>query len=264
VAAQGGVKVLWWILGGAGLALLAADVLGRQLGLGALGGGDERGGNEHGGDEHGGDEHSAHVALTFDDGPSAQTGALLEVLARHGARATFFLTGTQAQRFPEAVKAMQSAGHQLESHGYTHRHALTFAPWQERRQLGWHPEPGRAGRLYRPPWGGHSPFTRLLAGRAGVKVALWTAESRDWTGQPGADLARGLLPGLKGGSVLLLHDGPDAARSARTLELLEVLLPALRKRDLDAVTLNQLGPRPIRMQEGWQRLLAMWRPRAQA
>jgi len=237
------VRRRWWLLGAAGLSVLAADLLGRQLGLGALGGGDRQ---------------DREVALTFDDGPCEQTADLLAVLARHGVRATFFLTGEQAERFPAAVQAMRNAGHQLESHGHTHRHALTFAPWAELRQLRWHPDPGRAERLYRPPWGGHSPFTRLLARRAGVRVALWTAESRDWLPRPGLVLARELLPAVQGGSVVLLHDGPDAERSARTMALLEVLLPALHARGLQAVTLGELRPQPVGWSGGWGRLREMW------
>ena len=242
------MKFVWWLLGGMGLAVLAADLLGRQLGFGALGGGDL---------------HSRQVALTFDDGPSAQLPALLDMLARHEVRATFFLTGERADAHPGALRAMQSAGHQLESHGYAHRHALSFTPWGEARQLGWHPDPWREGRLYRPPWGGHSPLTRLLARRAGVTVALWNAESRDWLAQDGATqdgatLARELLPTLRGGAVILLHDGPGAERSARTLALLEVLLPALRERGLEAVTLHELGPKPIGWTAGWARMRGMW------
>ncbi|WP_424950282.1 polysaccharide deacetylase family protein [Deinococcus sp.] len=229
-------------LGLTGLVVLVADLLGRQLGLGALGGGDGRGGK---------------VALTFDDGPSAGLPALLDLLARHGVRATFFLTGERAESAPDAVQAMRAAGHELESHGYTHRHALTFAPWNEARQLGWHPEPGRKGKLYRPPWGGHSPFTRWLAWRAGVKVTLWNLESRDWLAQDGATLARELLPTLRGGANILLHDGPDPERSARTLALLEALLPELKVRGLEAVTLAELKPEPIGWREGWGRLREM-------
>ncbi len=236
------MKMVWWVLGVAGLSVLTADLLGRQLGLGALGGGEE----------------SGKVALTFDDGPSPQLPALLELLSRHEVRATFFLTGERAEANPQAVRAMLEAGHQLDSHGYTHRHALSFTPWAEASQLGWHPQPGREGRLYRPPWGGHSPFTRLLARRAGAKVALWNAESRDWLPQEGAVLARELLPTLRGGANILLHDGPDEGRSARTLALLEVLLPALKARGLEAVTLSELNPRPIGWGAGWKRLREMW------
>jgi peptidoglycan-N-acetylglucosamine deacetylase len=240
------MKLFWWLLGGLGLtfgtAVLAADLLGRQLGLGALGGGPTDG---------------DQVALTFDDGPSAQTSALLDLLSRHSVQATFFLTGERAEQYTDAVQAIQAVGHQLESHGFLHRHALSFTPWAEARQLGWHPQPERANRLYRPPWGGHSPFTRLLARRAGVQVALWNAESRDWLPEDGQKLARELLPSLRSGAVVLLHDGPDPERSERTLALLEVLLPALRERGLNAVTLQRLQPRPIGWRAGLKRLKMM-------
>ena len=82
----------------------------------------------------------------------------------------------------------------------------------------------------------------------------------------GTTLARGLLPTLRSGAVVLLHDGPDAGRSARTLDLLEVLLPALSASGLEPVTLAELGPRPIGWRAGWARLRAMWLqpPRAHA
>ncbi|WP_425146459.1 polysaccharide deacetylase family protein [Deinococcus sp.] len=234
------MKRVWGTLGLLSLVVLSADLLGRQLGLGALGAGrvDGRRG----------------LALTFDDGPSERTPALLALLARHGARASFFLTGERALAQPAALAAMRAAGHQLESHGYTHRHALTLTPWAEWRHLRWHPEPGRSGRLYRPPWGGHSPLTRLLARLAGVRVTLWDAESRDWTAQDPAILARELLTRLRPGSVLLLHDGP-----AGTLALLEHLLPALEAKGLETLTLSEVQPRPLGWRAGLARARQMWR-----
>ena len=233
------LKLLAWTAGLLALGVLAADVLGRQLGLGALGAGRPDG--------------VRGVALTFDDGPSDQTPLLLALLARHGAHATFFLTGERAQADPAALSALAAAGHGLESHGLTHRHALTLTPWAEARQIGWHPQPGREGQLYRPPWGGHSPFTRRLARRAGVRVALWDVESRDWTSADPQTLAAGMLAQLRPGSVLLLHDGPPG-----TLAVLEVLLPALKERGLQAVTLAQLEPQPIGVRAGVGRLVRMW------
>ena len=227
---------LGWALGLLGAALLSADLLGRQLGLGALGAGKAGG-----------------VALTFDDGPSERTPELLALLERHGARGTFFLTGERAQADPGAVQAIRAAGHQLESHGFTHRHALTLLPWAEWRHLRWHPEPQREARLYRPPWGGHSPFTRFLARAAGVQVTLWDVESRDWTDREPQALAQHISAQLKPGSVLLLHDGP-----ANTLEILEQLLPALKARGLEAVTMAEVQPQRIGWASGIERLKRMW------
>ncbi|GMA14612.1 polysaccharide deacetylase [Deinococcus metallilatus] len=226
-----------WLLplGAALLAALLADVLGRAAGWGALGPADGR---------------TRSVALTFDDGPSGRTPALLAVLARHGAPATFFVTAPAAARWPDHLRALREAGHGLEAHGRWHTHALRLPPWREWAQVKWHPRAAEPGpHLYRPPYGGHSPFTRLLARLARRQVALWDVEGRDWTPAPAADLAARTLARVRPGSVLLLHDGP-----AVTPELLEALLAGLRERGLTPVLLRDLPPRRIGWREGLRRV----------
>nr|WP_183988570.1 polysaccharide deacetylase family protein [Deinobacterium chartae] len=207
-----------------GLAL--TDLLLRSMSLGAL--------------VHGPRDRS-RVALTFDDGPSERTAALLEVLARHRARATFFVLRGAAEGHPERMRALEQSGHQVESHGVVHRHALLLPPWTERAQLAWHPARSRGG-LYRPPHGGHSPLTRLFAAAYGRRVAMWDLEGQDWLDRDPRALAERILRYVQPGSVILLHDGP-----ARTLPLLEVLLPGLEQRGLEPVTLEELGAGP----QGW-------------
>ena len=225
------------LLGVLGLGLTAAalaDLLGRAAGFGALGaGGPDR-----------------RVALTFDDGPSPRTPALRAVLARHGAAATFFVLEPHCRAFPAEVEALRGAGHQLESHGRWHRHALLLTPGQEWAQVRWHPGgPGTRGGLYRPPYGGHSPLTRLLARLAGREIALWDTESRDWTAAPAPVLAAQTLARVRPGSVVLLHDGP-----AVTPELLDLLLLGLRERGLQAARLDDLPPQRIGWRAGLRRL----------
>ena len=217
------------------VAAALADLLGRAAGVGALGAGDA----------------ADRVALTFDDGPSPRTPELLAVLAAHGARATFFVLEPHTRAFPAEVQALRGAGHQLEAHGRWHRHALLLFPWQEWRQVRWHPGGASSGKstLYRPPYGGHSPLTRLLARLAGREVALWDTEGRDWTGAPAADLAAQTLARVRPGSVLLLHDGP-----AVTPELLDLLLRGLHGRGLRAVRLDELPPQRIGWRAGLRRL----------
>lgn len=227
---------------GAGLltgAVVAADVLGRAAGWGALG----RGPQEF-----------RKVALTFDDGPGERTPELLDVLTRHGAQATFFVTQPACQAYPEALRALVDAGHQIEAHGRWHTHALLLPPWREWAQVSWHPRAGEGGTLlYRPPYGGHSPLTRLLARLAGRRVALWDIEGRDWTGESAATLARQTLERVGGGSVILLHDGP-----AVTPALLDALLSGLQERHLHAVTLADLPMHRIGLWQGLERLRASY------
>lgn len=219
------------------VAALLAEVLGRGMGAGALGAGSAQG---------------SRVALTFDDGPSERTPELLAILEKYGARATFFVTREAARQHPKGLAALARAGHALEAHGVWHRHALLLWPLQEWRQVGWHPrqaDPSGPPLLYRPPFGGHSPFTRLFARLQGRQVALWDVEGRDWTPAEPAELARHILSQLRPGSVLLLHDGP-----ALTPALLEQVLWGVQERGWQAVTAHELPMRPVSWAAGWRRL----------
>ncbi|MFC4639838.1 polysaccharide deacetylase family protein [Deinococcus hohokamensis] len=229
------LKALLWPAGLWLAGVLAGEVLGRAAGWGALGGGAPSG---------------RRVVLTFDDGPSGRTPELLAVLERHGAKATFFVTEPATRACPEGLAALLAAGHQVEAHGRWHTHALLLPPWREWAQLRWHPRAAQPGpHLYRPPYGGHSPLTRLLARLQGRQVALWDVEGRDWTAGDPTVLAAQTLAQMRPGSVVLLHDGP-----AVTPALLAELLKGLDTRGLQAVPLNDLPPRRIGLRAGLQRL----------
>ncbi|MDB5046188.1 MAG: polysaccharide deacetylase [Deinococcus sp.] len=229
----------WINVGGAlALAVLAADVLGRAAGWGALGPGPRT---------------RPRVALTFDDGPSDRTPELLAVLARHQAPATFFVTAPHAAAHPDLMWALADAGHQLEAHGLWHRPALLLPPWLEWAQVRWHPRAGQSGLLFRPPYGGHSPLTRLLARLAHCQIALWDVEGRDWTSVPASELAPSVLRQVRPGSVILLHDGP-----AVTPELLDLLLQGLQQQGLTPVLLRDLPMQRISFRAGLRRLRASY------
>ncbi|VCU53119.1 Peptidoglycan-N-acetylglucosamine deacetylase [Thermus thermophilus] len=197
-----------------------SDLLFRLLGLGAYAHGKRR---------------EAKIALTFDDGPSERTEALLALLARHGVKATFFLTGEKARARPDLVEAIRREGHQVEDHGEGHRPLWLFLPWVEWRHMAQNP-----GRYYRPPHGLHTPFTRLFARLLGKRIALWDVEGKDWLDLPPEALAERLLFYVKPGSIVLLHDGPE-----RTLRLLEIFLPRLLALGYEPVTLDGLRPIPL-------------------
>lgn len=211
------------------LAYGLAEVLGRWMGLGALAWGSRA---------------EPRLALTFDDGPSQQTEAILALLQKYNHKATFFLTGQRAEEQPDLVEKIRLSGHQIEAHGYWHRPAVLMPPWTEWVQLQKSP-----GRLYRPPWGIHSPFTRLLAWMQGKQVALWDIESQDWLDKPVEHLVKRMLFYIKGGSVVLLHDGP-----ARTLKVLELLLPQLMEHGYQPVRMDQLELKPLGPRQGLIRI----------
>lgn len=194
------------------------------------------------------------VALTFDDGPSCRTPELLAVLQDFGVKATFFVTEAACAAHPSGLHQLRAAGQQLEAHGRWHTHALLLPPWREWEQVRWHPRQHERGpQAYRPPYGGHGPFTRLIARLNRRQIVLWDVEGRDWLDRPAASLAAQALAQVRPGSVILLHDGP-----AVTPELLKLMLEGLRERGLRPVTLHELSPQRISWGDGVKRLTSSY------
>src|SRR5436309_15557644 len=157
-------------------------------------------------------------ALTFDDGPHARaTPAVLEVLARERARATFFLVGEQVRRNPSLPREILAAGHAVALHCDRHRNLLRLAPGQVREDITRAEQTiasatGVAPALYRPPYGVLNASALAFARRRGWRTLLWSHWGRDWeqAATPGS-IAALLTDGAGPGSVLLAHDADDYA-----------------------------------------------------
>ncbi len=189
------------------------------------------------------------VALTFDDGPSRYTRAVLASLRRLRARATFFVVGELAARRPGLVRAALGAGMAVESHSYSHPYRPPFDRQPRRRirreiertkallrRLGARPS------LFRPPGGAFSSYVIEAAGAAGQRVVLWSVDPQDW--RPGArprEIVRRVLSNARPGSIVLLHDG-GGDRSA-TVKALPAIVRGLRKRGFK-LALIEPPPRP--------------------
>ena len=190
-------------------------------------------------------------ALTFDDGPDPiWTPAVLDALARAGARATFFVLGEAAARHPDVVRRTLAEGHAVELHGHAHlRHpahpAERIADDLE-RGLAVLSGLGARPSLWRAPWGDLAPFTPELAALAGLRLAGWTADTHDWRGDDAAAMLAAVADRLEPGAVVLAHDGlgPGALRDgcAETVALIPLLVAAARERGLEPGPLD--GPVP--------------------
>jgi peptidoglycan/xylan/chitin deacetylase (PgdA/CDA1 family) len=184
-------------------------------------------------------------ALTFDDGPHAQgTPAVLDVLARHGAVATFFLVGEQVLRNPTIPREIVAAGHEIGLHCHRHRNLLRLAPWQvrddiERAQAAIEDATGISPSLYRPPYGVLNATALRLARRDGRRTLLWTHWGRDWEARATPEsIAARLTTGAGEGSVLLLHDADDYGAPGswrRTALALPRVLDTLDERGIESV-----------------------------
>lgn len=152
------------------------------------------------------------VALTFDDGPDPQgTPAVLEALDALGWSATFFLLGTQCERYSGVARELVTHGHEIALHGSTHRNHLRRSPASVladlrdgRAQV--EQATGRGVTLFRPPYGVLSGGTVAAASRLRLRTVLWTAWGRDWLVRPPEQVVGTLRRGLTDGGTLLLHD----------------------------------------------------------
>lgn len=163
------------------------------------------------------------AALTFDDGPDpVHTPRLLDVLRRHGARATFFMVGAQAARHPDLVARVAAEGHEIGNHSWDHPSLPLLdgaAVADQLRRAGAALAP-HGGALMRPPYGHQTLATFLRARRLGYRVVAWSVLGEDWRDDPADVVARRVLDGLAPGAIVLLHDNlftfADAAHRDRT------------------------------------------------
>lgn len=175
------------------------------------------------------------VALTFDDGPDPRvTPRLLERLAVHGVRATFFVIGARAVRHPQIVRDIVAAGHAVENHTASHSSAFYFyTPGALRRELETSQDQiasltGRRPTLFRAPAGLRSPLLQRELVRQQLRLVSWSARAFDTVATNAQFVARRMLPAVQPGAILVFHDGGLAAQ--RTEPIVLAALPRLFER----------------------------------
>lgn len=190
------------------------------------------------------------VALTFDDGPARpSTEALLDVLAKHDAPATFFCVGELVDAHPDIVRRIVDEGHVVANHSMTHGRGVSIHPTDTsaiddgsaalERVLGAKPA------LYRPPWGWLAPWAALRTRRRGLTCVGWDVYPDDWKlPEPDPQLIIDqVLAEISPGSIVLLHDGravePDCDKTV-TAEAVDRLIPAIRSLGWELVTVPEL------------------------
>ena len=183
------------------------------------------------------------VALTFDDGPHPDlTPALLEVLARHGARATFFLLGERVAALPDLARAVVRQGHEVANHTWADRPSAllpaTAFEGDVRRTHELLVAAGGVPVFLRPGSGWLRPGMLRTAGRLGYRVALGSVAVRDLRVADADTEARFVMRRLRPGAVVVLHEG-YADRSG-VVPLTDRVLTGLRERGYAAVTLSEL------------------------
>lgn len=152
------------------------------------------------------------VSLTYDDGPHPQhTPAILDALAAHQVSATFFVLLSAARKNPEILTRMLVEGHRIGLHGSDHRSLLSMSTREAVQTIGSARDEleqltGTAVRLYRPPYGHHTPGQARGVRRLGLQLLLWSDDGLDWIDRPMDQIVARATDGIFPGAVLLLHD----------------------------------------------------------
>jgi peptidoglycan-N-acetylglucosamine deacetylase len=190
------------------------------------------------------------MAITIDDGPEpAVTSAVLDLLDRHGVKATFFCIGERAMRYPDLCRETVDRGHAVENHSLRHRHNFAllglrgFVQELEAAQETLAAITGIRPLFFRAPAGLRNPLLDPALSRLDLRLVSWTRRGFDTRDGDPESVSAKLLRGLNGGDILLLHDG-NAARTpggdAVILEVLPRLLDAIAAANLRPVTLRSV------------------------
>jgi peptidoglycan-N-acetylglucosamine deacetylase len=187
------------------------------------------------------------IALTFDDGPSESTPALLELLARYNAKATFFMCGHNVRRLKEIARQASTAGHEIGNHTDSHPPLYFKSPEFIDRELSRaqdsiHQITNVTPTLFRAPYGVRWPGLRRAQERLHLTGVMWTALGRDWK-WPASRISRLLITQATNGAILCLHDGRElqsAPDIRATIEALEFALPLLKERGFSLETVSEI------------------------
>ena len=187
---------------------------------------------------------TGYVGLTFDDGPSTSTTALLGALTRSGLRATMFNEGQYAAANPALVRAQVNAGMWVGNHSYTHPHLTQLGQSQidpeiSRTQRAIANAGGGTPVLFRPPYGETNSTVKAVAARYGLTQIIWDVDSQDWNGAS-TDAIVGAAARLTNGQVILMHDWP-----ANTIAAVPRIAQGLTGRGLCAGKISPVTGRAV-------------------
>ena len=185
-------------------------------------------------------DHSMMIALTFDDGPGAHTGELLDTLKQYGAKATFFLQGVNIEQYGgEAIARMASEGHLIGNHSYDHPNMLKLSAedaatqFQKTDDLIAQYNNGSGASVVRFPYGNKSRELEAIAARP---CFMWDVDTMDWESRNVQSNIQAVLNGVEPGQIILMHDTYQA-----TVEACKTIIPELVNRGYELVTLDTLA-----------------------
>lgn len=177
------------------------------------------------------------IALTFDDGPSKYTSKILDILKKYNACGTFFVIGNKTTFYKDILRRMLNEGSEIGNHSYDHKLLTRLSENEFKEEINKTQEnikklTGFTPKLFRPTYGG---YTNTLKKYTDLTFVLWDIDSRDWQVKNKDKILNNILPNVKPGKIILMHDNHEYS-----LNSLEDLIKKLKDDNYKFVTVSEL------------------------
>ena len=183
-----------------------------------------------------------YISITFDDGPNPDyTPKVLSLLKEHNAKATFFIIGKNAEKHPDLVREIIADGHTIGNHSFSHSNSFGFFSSEKiiadlkKSDSVLKEITGKEIKLFRPPFGVTNPNIKKALKKTRHHSIGWSKRSLDTTNLSEEKILKRIIPNLRKGDIVLLHDS-----SLKSVAVLEQLLLTLTPHELQSVSVDRL------------------------
>lgn len=191
---------------------------------------------------HHGKKTNKKIALTFDDGPRpGSTEKILEILRDHNIKATFFIVGKQAEKYPHLIQRIYDEGHEIGNHTYSHKRLTKMSNKEiiedvEKTRTVIFNQIGFIPYLFRPPGGKFNSESLGILKELNYSIVFWTNNSGDWMQVEKNILSKRVIKNTKPGTIILMHN----SNYSSTLESLPEIISNLENQHYRFVTISKL------------------------
>jgi len=193
-----------------------------------------------------GDSSQKLVALTFDDGPeSIYTSRILEILDEYHMKATFFVIGQSAEKYPEVLKDIHQRGHEIGNHSWSHKYFPKLSQNAIEKEIIMTENViieilGEYSPIFRPPYGALNKQGRELINSLGYNVVNWSVDTKDWAGTSGDQMMKYVRDQLTPGGIVLMHNGGNSKSVENLVDILPTIIEWIIEQGYEFVTVSEI------------------------
>lgn len=193
-----------------------------------------------------GDNNKKLVALTFDDGPESKyTPQILDILDQYNIKATFFVIGENAERYPEALRSIHERGHEIGNHTWSHKYLPKLSKDAMEKEITMTGDViteivGEYAPVFRPPYGALKKQGLELANSLGYNVVNWSVDTKDWAGTSGEQMMKYVKAQLTPGGIILMHNGGNPKSIKNTVDILPTLIEWIKEQGYEIGTVSEV------------------------